>query len=65
MKSLTDDDVDAAVLVIRYIMLLGAKDSDRLTAARLLLDRALGPIVEADLIARLEALEAAVTVVDK
>jgi hypothetical protein len=34
-----------------------ARDSDRLAAAKLLLDRAIGPIVEADLIERLEKLE--------
>ena len=34
------------------------KDSDRLAAARLRLDRLIGPAVEVDLIERMEALEA-------
>ena len=42
---------------MREVMASG-KDSDRLTAAKLLLDRALGPSVEADLLARLDRLEA-------
>jgi hypothetical protein len=56
MKAITNRDIDQAVKVMREVMTSG-KDSDRLTAARLLLDRAIGPIVEADLIARLEQLE--------
>jgi hypothetical protein len=58
MKSIKAKDIDQAVKVMREVMASG-KDSDRLAAAKLLLDRALGPIIEVDLIARLEALEAA------
>lgn len=56
MKAIKDKDIDQAVKVLREVMTSG-KDSDRLTAAKLLLDRALGPIVEADLVDRLEQLE--------
>ena len=56
MKAIRDKDIDQAVKVMREVMATG-KDSDRLTAAKLLLDRALGPIVEADLVERLERLE--------
>jgi len=38
----------------------GGKDSDRLAAARLLLDRLIGPAVELDIIERLIALEQAI-----
>jgi hypothetical protein len=58
MKAIRNKDIDQAVKVMREVMADG-RDSDRLTAAKLLLDRALGPIVEADLIERLEALETA------
>ncbi len=57
MKAIKDKDIDQAVKVMREVM-AGGKDSDRLAAAKLLLDRALGPIVEADLLERLEQLEA-------
>ena len=58
MKAIRNKDIDQAVKVMREVM-AGGKDSDRLAAAKLLLDRALGPIVEADLLERLEQLEAA------
>jgi hypothetical protein len=57
IKAIRGKDVDQAVRVMRDVMANG-KDSDRLAAAKLLLDRALGPIVEADLVERLEQLEA-------
>jgi hypothetical protein len=57
MKAITDRDVDQAVKVMREVMKKG-KDSDRLAAARLLLERAIGPIVEADVLERIESLEA-------
>ena len=50
-------DVDRAVATIRHVMANG-KNSDRLAAAKLLLDRAMGPAVEIDLIERIEQLEA-------
>ena len=56
-KSIKNKDVDLAVRTIRDVMAKG-KDSDRLAAAKLLLERAIGPIIELDLIARIEALEA-------
>lgn len=49
-------DVSKALATIRAVMTKG-KDSDRLAAARLLLDRLIGPAVEADLLERLEVLE--------
>ena len=60
MKAIRNKDIDQAVKVMREVM-AGGKDSDRLAAAKLLLDRALGPIVEADLLERLKQLEAALT----
>jgi hypothetical protein len=57
MKAIKVKDIDQAVKVMREVMSRG-KDSDRLAAAKLLLDRAIGPIVEADVIERLEHLEA-------
>jgi hypothetical protein len=57
-KAIKSKDIDLAVKTIREVMTKG-KDSDRLAAAKLLLERAIGPIIEMDLIARLEALEAA------
>jgi len=36
------------------------KDADRLAAAKLLLDRLLGPAIELDILERLEALEEAI-----
>ncbi len=59
MKAIKDRDIDRAVKVMREVMSTG-KASDRLAAAKLLLDRALGPAIEVDLIERLEQLEAAV-----
>jgi hypothetical protein len=56
-QAIRDEDIDQAIKTIRAIMAKG-KDSDRLAAARLLLDRAIGPPVEMDLIERLEKLEA-------
>ena len=56
IKAIRDKDMNQAVKVMREVMADG-KDSDRLAAAKLLLDRAIGPIVEADLIRRLEILE--------
>ena len=52
-------DVDQALKTIRAVMSEG-KDSDRLTAARMMLDRLIGPAVELDIFQRLEALEAAI-----
>jgi hypothetical protein len=52
-------DVDQAVKTIRSIMAEG-KDGDRLTAARLLLDRALGPSEAVDVLPELAELRAAV-----
>jgi hypothetical protein len=49
-------DVHQAVKTIREVMAKG-KDSDRLAAAKLLLERAIGPPVDVDLVARVEALE--------
>lgn len=60
MKEIRAKDISQAVKVMREVM-VGGKDSDRLAAARLLLDRAIGPIVEADLIARIENLETRLT----
>jgi hypothetical protein len=59
MKAIRDKDIDQAVKVMREVMNTG-RASDRLAAAKLLLDRALGPAIEVDLIERLEQLEAAV-----
>src|SRR5208282_849503 len=58
-KAARADDVDQALDTIREIMTKG-KDGDRLAAARLLLDRLIGPAVELDLIERLERLEEAI-----
>ena len=52
-------DVDQALKTIREIMTKG-KDGDRLAAAKLLLDRLIGPAVELDILERLEALETAI-----
>jgi hypothetical protein len=57
-KAARAKDVDQALKTIRDVMSRG-KDSDRLAAARLLLDRLIGPALELDLIERIEALEAA------
>jgi hypothetical protein len=56
MRVIRNEDIDQAVNVMREVMASG-RASDRLAAAKLLLDRAIGPIVEADLIERLERLE--------
>lgn len=56
ITAIKNRDIDQAVKVMREVMKAG-RDSDRLAAAKLLLDRAIGPIVEADLIERLEKLE--------
>jgi hypothetical protein len=58
-KAIRAKDIDTAVKVLRYCM--GGKDikpSDRLAAAREILDRACGRPVQADLLERIEALEA-------
>lgn len=55
--ALRDDDVARAVEVIRDVM-AGGKDSERLAAARELLDRVLGKAVQSDLLERIEKLEA-------
>jgi len=49
-------DIELAVTTMRDVMQHG-KDSDRLAAARLLLDRALGPIVAVDFEERLAQAE--------
>ena len=49
-------DIDLAVKTMRNVMRRG-KDTDRLNAARLLLDRALGPYQAVDLEERLTQLE--------
>ncbi len=49
-------DIDLAVKTMREMMRTG-KDSDRLAAARLLLDRALGPIAALDIEERLAEVE--------
>jgi hypothetical protein len=59
-RAIKRDDIDLAIKTIRDICGGDSKDSDRLAAARLLLDRAIGPPVEADLIERLERLEQSV-----
>lgn len=58
-RVLRGKDVDQAIKTIREIMGKG-KDSDRLTAARLLLDRALGPSEAVDVLQELAELRAAV-----
>ena len=49
-------DIELAVKTMRDVM-RGGKDSDRLNAARLLLDRALGPYQAVDIEERLTQLE--------
>jgi hypothetical protein len=49
-------DIELAVRTMREVMRKG-RDSDRLAAARLLLDRALGPIVAVDFEERIAELE--------
>jgi hypothetical protein len=56
-RTIKGEDIDLAIKTIRDICGGDGKDSDRLAAARLLLDRAIGPPIEADLIERLERLE--------
>jgi hypothetical protein len=58
MKAIRNEDITQAVSVMRQVMATG-KDTDRLMAARLLLDRAIGPTLPADVIERIEKLEAA------
>ena len=58
-KAARAKDVDAALKTIREVMGKG-KDGDRLAAARLMLDRLIGPAVELDILERLETLETAV-----
>jgi hypothetical protein len=58
-KAARAKDVDQALKTIREIMAKG-KDADRLAAAKLLLDRLLGPAIELDILERLEALEEAI-----
>jgi hypothetical protein len=55
-KVIRGQDIELAITTIRRVMQKG-KDSDRLAAARLLLDRALGPIVSLDFEQRLAELE--------
>jgi len=57
-KAFKAHDVDLAIKTIREIMGKG-KDADRLAAAKLILDRALGPAEAVDLVERLQALEKA------
>lgn len=57
--ALKDDDCVKALGVIRKLMGDGeARPSERLAAARELLDRVLGKAVQSDLLERIEALEA-------
>ena len=58
-KAARAKDVDQALKTIREVMSKG-KDSDRLAAAKLLLDRLIGPAVELDLLERLQRLEEAI-----
>lgn len=55
-KSLRDADVTKALETIRDVMKSGSP-SERLAAARELLDRAIGKSVQSDLLERIEALE--------
>lgn len=55
---LTDADLDLCLTAIRDVLTSG-KPNERLAAAEGLLDRVLGKAVQADLLERLEALEAA------
>ena len=57
-KAARAKDVDQALKTIREVMAKG-KDCDRLAAAKLLLDRLIGPAVELDILERLEILESA------
>lgn len=57
--ALRDDDVERCLKTIRRVMgNKKSRDSDRLAAARELLDRVLGKAVQADLLERIERLEA-------
>lgn len=59
--SLRDDDIEKCLKTIRRVMSnKKSRDSDRLAAARELLDRVIGRAVQADLLERIEALEATV-----
>ena len=42
MKAIRNNDIDRAIDAIRQVM-AGGKDGDRLAAAKLLLERAIGP----------------------
>jgi hypothetical protein len=57
--ALRDDDVEKALQTIRDVMNTG-RDGEKLAAARELLDRVLGKVIQSDLLERIEALEAAV-----
>ncbi len=60
-KAARAKDVNQALATIREVMTdPDGKASDRLAAAKLLLDRLLGPALELDLLERLEALEATI-----
>ena len=60
-KAARAKDVQTALATIREIMTSAdGKDTDRLTAARMMLDRLIGPAIELDILERLEALEAAI-----
>ena len=60
-KAARAKDVQTALATIREIMTdAKGKESDRLTAARMMLDRLIGPAIELDILERLEALEAAI-----
>jgi hypothetical protein len=59
--ALRDDDVERCLRTIRRVMgNKKSRDGDRLAAARELLDRVIGRAVQADLLERIEALEATV-----
>ena len=58
LKEMKGSDVALAIKTMREVMKnSAAKDSDRLRAAELLLERALGKPIEADLLERMEDLE--------
>jgi len=60
-KAARAKDVQTALATIREIMTdAKGKDTDRLAAARMMLDRLIGPAIELDILERLEALEAAI-----
>ena len=56
--ALRDDDVEKALGVIRSLMNSSkAKSGDRLAAARELLDRVIGKVIQQDLLERMERME--------